>query len=149
MGVALAAARADASDLPALRVEIGRAAAALRSARPTAVNLAWAVDRMCAIADAHPGPGGALAADLAAAARAVHDDEVARCRAIGAHALPLMGRAARIMTVCNAGALATGGDGTAPGGVRAGRAGRLGARASRGRGKRGDNGRPQMLTPPA
>ncbi len=80
MGVALAAARADASDLPALRAEIGRAAAALRSARPTAVNLAWAVDRMCALADAHPGPGDALAAALADAARAVHDDEVARCQ---------------------------------------------------------------------
>ena len=118
MGVALAAARADASGLPALRVEIGRAAAALRSARPTAVNLAWAVDRMCAIADAHPGPGGALAAALAAAARAMHDDEVARCRAIGAHALVLMGRGARIMTICNAGALATGGYGTALGVVR-------------------------------
>ena len=119
MGVALAAARADASDLPALRVEIGRAAAALRSARPTAVNLAWAVDRMCAIADAHPGPGEDLVAGLAAAARAVHDDEVARCRAIGAHALVLMGRGARIMTICNAGALATGGYGTALGVVRA------------------------------
>ena len=108
-----------ATDLPALRAEIGRAAAALRSARPTAVNLAWAVDRMCAVADAHPGPGDALAAALAAAARAVHDDEVARCRAIGAHALPLMGRGARIMTICNAGALATGGYGTALGVVRA------------------------------
>jgi methylthioribose-1-phosphate isomerase len=118
MGVALAAAGADPSDLPGLRAEVGRAAAALRSARPTAVNLAWAVDRMCAVADAHPGPGDALAAALAAAARAVHDDEVARCRAIGAHALPLMGRGARIMTICNAGALATGGYGTALGVVR-------------------------------
>ena len=119
MGVALAAARADHSDLPAMRVEIGRAAAALRSARPTAVNLAWAVDRQCRLADAHPGPGPDLAQALADAARRVHDDEVARCRAIGAHALGLMGSGARIMTICNAGALATGGYGTALGVVRA------------------------------
>ena len=118
MGVALAAARAP-SGLPAMRAEIGRAAAGLRSARPTAVNLAWAVDRMTAVADAHPGPAPELVAALAAAARALHDDEVERCRRIGANALPLIGRGARILTHCNAGALATGGYGTALGVVRA------------------------------
>jgi methylthioribose-1-phosphate isomerase len=119
MGVALAAAGADHGDLPAMRVEIGRAAAALRSARPTAVNLAWAVDRQCRLSDAHPGPGPALAEALAGAARAIHADEVARCRRIGEHALPLVGRGARVLTHCNAGALATGGYGTALGVVRA------------------------------
>jgi methylthioribose-1-phosphate isomerase len=102
-----------------MRAEVARAAAALRAARPTAVNLAWAVDRMSALADAHPGPAPALAAALADAARAIHDDEVGRCRRIGAHALPLVGRGARILTHCNAGALATGGYGTALGVVRA------------------------------
>ena len=119
MGIALAAARADQDDLPAMRVEIGRAAAALRTARPTAVNLAWAVDHMCALADAHLGPGPDLARALAGAARGVHADEVARCEAIGAHGAGLLGRGARVMTVCNAGALATGGYGTALGVVRA------------------------------
>lgn len=119
MGVALAAARSDPDDLPAMRAEIARAAAALRSARPTAVNLAWAVDDQRRRADAHPGPGPDLARALADAARRIHDDEVQRCRRIGAHALALMGRGARILTHCNAGALATGGYGTALGVVRA------------------------------
>ena len=95
--------------------EVARAAAALRAARPTAVNLMWAVDAQTALAAAHPGPPEATAAALADAARRIHDDEVARCRAIGAHALALLGRGARIMTHCNAGALATGGYGTALG----------------------------------
>ena len=119
MGVALAAASAREADLPAARAEIARAAAALRAARPTAVNLAWAVDAQARLADSHPGPPAALAAVLADAARGLHDDEVERCRRIGAHALTLLGRGARIMTHCNAGALATGGYGTALGVVRA------------------------------
>jgi len=119
MGVALAAASVRDEAPPAGRAEIGRAAEALRAARPTAVNLAWAVDAQMRLADAHPGPPDALAGALADAARRLHDDEVARCRSIGAHALGLMGRGARIMTHCNAGALATGGYGTALGVVRA------------------------------
>ena len=119
MGVALAAASVRGADPAAGRAEIARAAEALRAARPTAVNLAWAVDAQMRLADAHPGPPGALADALADAARRLHDDEVDRCRRIGAHALGLMGRGARIMTHCNAGALATGGYGTALGVVRA------------------------------
>ena len=118
MGVALAAARADRSDLEAARAEIATAAAALRAARPTAVNLAWAVDAQERLAAAHPGPPPALAAALADAARALHADEVERCEAIGAHGASLLGRGARVMTICNAGALATGGYGTALGVVR-------------------------------
>jgi methylthioribose-1-phosphate isomerase len=119
MGVALAAEAASASDLAAARQEIARAGAALRAARPTAVNLAWAVDAQLRLAAAHPGPPAALAEALAGAARRLHEDEVERCRAIGRHALALMRPAARIMTHCNAGALATGGYGTALGVVRA------------------------------
>ena len=119
MGVALAAARADHGDLQAMRGEIARAGAALGSARPTAVNLAWAVDRQTRLADAHFGSADDLVRALADAANAIHDDEVARCQSIGAHALVLMGRGARILTHCNAGALATGGYGTALGVVRA------------------------------
>ena len=53
------------------------------------------------------------------AARAIHSDEVDRCMAIGRHSLALLTRGARILTHCNAGALATGGYGTALGVVRA------------------------------
>ncbi|MEW6582749.1 MAG: S-methyl-5-thioribose-1-phosphate isomerase [Actinomycetota bacterium] len=118
MGVALAAARGP-DDLDALRAEVARAARALREARPTAVNLAWAVDAQARLAASHPGPVDALRAALADAARRVHDDEVRRCERMGEHALPLITRGARILTHCNAGALATGGYGTALGVVRA------------------------------
>jgi methylthioribose-1-phosphate isomerase len=119
MGVALAALTGPADDLDALRAEVARAAAGLRAARPTAVNLAWAVDAQTRLAAAHPGPAAALAADLAEAARRLHDDEVGRCERIGRHALALVTRGARILTHCNTGALATGGYGTALGVVRA------------------------------
>ena len=58
MGVALAAQNGPHGDLAALREEVARAAAALRDARPTAVNLAWAVDAQARLAAAHPGPSG-------------------------------------------------------------------------------------------
>ncbi len=121
MGVALAAARAAAAagDEAAFRARVAADAAALRAARPTAVNLAWAVDAQTALLDGHPGPPAAAAAALADAARRIHDDEVERCRRIGEHARALLTRGARIMTHCNAGALATGGYGTALGVVRA------------------------------
>lgn len=113
MGVALAAAGGVDDD------ELRGACAALRAARPTAVNLSWAVDRMERIVAAHPDGGPARAEALANAARALHDDEVARCRRIGEHGRTLLHRGARILTHCNAGALATGGYGTALGIVRA------------------------------
>ncbi|MFN8110647.1 MAG: S-methyl-5-thioribose-1-phosphate isomerase [Thermoleophilia bacterium] len=119
MGVALAAQHADHDDPAAHRVAIEEAVAALRVARPTAVNLAWAVDRQRAIAEAHPGPTESLTADLRLFALRLHRAEVARCRAMGRHALPLVHRGARILTHCNAGALATGGYGSALGVVRA------------------------------
>jgi methylthioribose-1-phosphate isomerase len=119
MGVALAAQTAPAGDPAAHRAEVARAAEALREARPTAVNLAWAVDAQARLAREHPGPPAALAAALAAAARRVHEDEVRRCVRIGEHARALITRGASILTHCNAGALATGGYGTALGVVRA------------------------------
>ena len=118
MGVALAAMRGP-DELTALKAEIALAAHALREARPTAVNLAWAVDAQARRAERHPGPVQALRDDLAAEARRVHDDEVDRCERMGDHALALLTRGARILTHCNAGALATGGYGTALGVVRA------------------------------
>ncbi|MFP5380512.1 MAG: hypothetical protein ACLGHP_12345, partial [Vicinamibacteria bacterium] len=92
-----------------------RAAAALRAARPTAVNLAAAVDAQLARAQGHGGPPEALAADLADAARRLHALEVDRCERMGAHAARLITRGARILTHCNAGALATGSAGAGAG----------------------------------
>ena len=94
----------------ALAAELGEdlpgAAAALASARPTAVNLAWALEQM----GRDPTP---------ARARALHDEEVARCRAMAAHAAELFAPGTRALTHCNAGGLATGGYGSAVGALRA------------------------------
>ncbi len=121
LGVALAADRAAATTASRAEfdTEMARAITALREARPTAVNLAWAVDQMGGIVADHEGTPHEIAAELAVAARRIHTDEVDRCRAIGQHSLALLTRGARILTHCNAGALATGGYGTALGVVRA------------------------------
>lgn len=118
MGVALAA-RARAESGPAAqRAEVEAAAAALRVARPTAVNLASAVDAQAARAEACDGPPDERARLLEDAARALHAAEVRRCRAMGEHGAALLRRGAQVLTHCNAGGLATGGYGTALGVVR-------------------------------
>lgn len=80
----------------------------LRASRPTAVNLGWALDRM-AVARKAGRP-------LEAEARALHDDDIARNRRLGAHGAPLL--TGGVLTICNTGTLATGGHGTALGVVR-------------------------------
>jgi methylthioribose-1-phosphate isomerase len=105
---ALAADARHGADAPALR----EAAERLARARPTAVNLAWAVRRM----SARIGLG---AAALLAEAHAIRDEDEAACRRIGALGAPLLPPRARVLTHCNAGALATAGYGTALGVVRA------------------------------
>jgi methylthioribose-1-phosphate isomerase len=80
--------------------------AALAQSRPTAVNLFWALERM------------RNARDPAAEAIAIYEEDIAANRAIGAHGAALIPDGARVMTYCNAGALATAGYGTALGVVR-------------------------------
>jgi len=92
-GVALAATRGE---------DLDEADAVLRSSRPTAVNLAWALDEM----RRDPSPEHA---------RAIHRDEVERCRAMAAHAAELLAPGTQALTHCNAGGLATGGYGSAVG----------------------------------
>jgi methylthioribose-1-phosphate isomerase len=84
-----------------------RAAAVLAAARPTAVNLAWALQEVRA------------APDPAERARAIHREEVDRCRRMALHAAELIGPGSSALTHCNTGGLATGGYGTALGAVRA------------------------------
>src|SRR5262249_28991103 len=130
----------------------------LRRTRPTAVNLAWALERMARVAassvsalagqasalagqasalagqasalagqaSALAGQASALAGQadvesLASEARAIHREDVAACRAIGERGAEFVPDGATILTHCNAGALATGGYGTALGVVRAAR----------------------------
>jgi methylthioribose-1-phosphate isomerase len=96
---ALAAARGD--DL----VEADRV---LRASRPTAVNLAWALERM-------------RSEPTAEHARQIHRDEVVRCREMAVHAATLFEPGTRALTHCNAGGLATGGYGSAVGALIAAR----------------------------
>jgi methylthioribose-1-phosphate isomerase len=98
------------------RDQFQQACDGLAHARPTAVNLAWAIGRMREAAE--QSPDDQLAGRLADAARRLHADEVDRCRAIGDHGAALLPAAARVLTHCNAGALATGGYGTALGVIR-------------------------------
>ncbi len=115
MGLAAAAAveaRNDGLTLEWLEDAVVR----LAGARPTGINLAWAVDRMRA-AGRRAFTQGAAVDDVAATlhdeAQAIWDEDIAMCTAIGAAGTALVPRSATILTHCNAGALATGGMGTA------------------------------------
>ncbi len=85
------------------------------AARPTAVNLFWALERMRQAGAARRGekPPGAILEDLLAEARAIHDEDRQMCRAIGRHGAELLGDGQGILTHCNAGGLATADYGTA------------------------------------
>ena len=85
----------------------------IRATRPTAVNLPWAIDRMLAQATGEDGSPGEVLARLRAEATAIRDEDRAMCERIGRHGLPLIPDGARVLTHCNAGALATAGMGTA------------------------------------
>jgi methylthioribose-1-phosphate isomerase len=96
-GLALAALRGD---------DLDEAERILATSRPTAVNLPWALGRM----RAEPTPERA---------RALHEEEVERCRRMAAHAAELFQPGTKALTHCNAGGLATGGYGSAVGALRA------------------------------
>src|SRR2546425_1119725 len=85
----------------------------LVASRPTAVNLRWALERMTRGAATTPGDGAALWERLRAEATAIWEEDRAMCRRIGEAGLPLVPDGATVLTHCNAGALATGGIGTA------------------------------------
>ena len=95
--------------------DLDEAKAVLAASRPTAVNLFWALDRMARKAAACGGDPAALVEE----AVAIHREDVAMCKAMGAHGAQVVPDHARILTHCNAGALATGGYGTALGVIRA------------------------------
>jgi methylthioribose-1-phosphate isomerase len=103
----------------ALEARGGRAAEAalevLARSRPTAVNLFWALERMRKTLAARGA--GALEGE----ALAIFEEDLAANRAIGAQGAPLIAEGARVMTHCNAGALATAGHGTALGVLRSAR----------------------------
>jgi methylthioribose-1-phosphate isomerase len=118
-GVVLAARRSAATTGQALLADVETAIKGLAATRPTAVNLFWALERMRAVAIAlADGPVDATRARLAAEAEAILTQDLAANRALGDHGAALVPANARILTHCNAGALATAGYGTALGIVR-------------------------------
>jgi methylthioribose-1-phosphate isomerase len=118
-GMVLAAAEADGPPGPPFELAMAQASERLRRTRPTAVNLAWALDRMGSrVREVAACSTSERLARLAGEARAIHREDVAACRAIGALGATRVPDGATVLTHCNAGALATGGYGTALGVVR-------------------------------
>ncbi len=104
--------------------EAARAAFRLSGTRPTAVNLFWALNRMknaLARFTAVNSDGRALKEFLLEEAAAIHREDLEINRAIGRHGQSLLPQSCTVLTHCNAGALATGGYGTALGVIRAAR----------------------------
>jgi methylthioribose-1-phosphate isomerase len=85
----------------------------LAATRPTALNLRWALNRMARVASETTGEGAVLWERLHAEATAIWEEDRAMCRRIGEAGLPLVPDGTKVLTHCNAGALATGGIGTA------------------------------------
>jgi methylthioribose-1-phosphate isomerase len=115
-GMVLAAQQSQAETVPALREDVEAAAAVLRKARPTAVNLSWALDRVLARAnDLALGTVAEVREAVLAEAHAIAEAEREANFQIGRNALPLVPQGATFVHHCNTGPLATGERGTALG----------------------------------
>ncbi|HUS17564.1 MAG TPA: S-methyl-5-thioribose-1-phosphate isomerase [Chloroflexia bacterium] len=118
-GLALSAAGHVGDGVDAQRRALAADAALLRATRPTAVNLAWALDRQLALARDYRGTDAAeLAALLLDEAESIATADEAACRAMGAHGAMLVPEGGKVLTHCNAGSLATAAYGTALGVLR-------------------------------
>jgi methylthioribose-1-phosphate isomerase len=126
IGVAAALSLATLAGTGATAPRIRKAAALLRQARPTAVNLMWAMDRMIAVLDRLQETEERPAERLGAEAEAIFQEDVALCEDMARHGLTLFERKEAVLTHCNSGGLATVGVGTALGVIiRAFEAGRV------------------------
>jgi methylthioribose-1-phosphate isomerase len=122
MGLALGMRRSTATGTKQFTTEFQKMCDMMAATRPTAVNLFWAIERMKrTFAEAAHGGCSVdeLKQRLETEAQKIHDEDVASCRTMGAHGATLVPEDARILTHCNAGALATAGYGTALGVIRA------------------------------
>lgn len=113
MGLVAALLPSSEGSREAFDAALDRAAAAIASARPTAVNLAWAVNRVAASAHACAGSAADAIAAMRLEADAILAEDRAMCDSIGAHGAQFIADGTRVLTHCNAGALATAGIGTA------------------------------------
>ncbi len=120
-GLALGATQSVGMEPEAFDRQLEELAGMMANARPTAVNLRWAVERMKRAAARGRADGldnAAVAELLEAEAKLIHEEDLASCKAIGEHGAELVPDEATILTHCNAGGLATAGYGTALGVVR-------------------------------
>lgn len=118
-GLALAARELEGLRDAPLTEAMEERARVIGEARPTAVNLMWAIERMRPIWR-EPSAGPALYKRLLTEALAIHSEDIEMCRAMGRWGASLMSPETRALTHCNTGALATGGHGTALGVMREG-----------------------------
>ncbi len=119
-GLALAARQSNATTVDSLIADLKLAASVLKAARPTAVNLAWAVDRLTALATrSEVSSPDDLRALLLTEAQRIADDDVAINRRMAAHGAALIQDGDTVLHHCNTGALATVDYGTAIGVIRA------------------------------
>ena len=121
MGLALGVKQSQSTGTQKLAADFYKLCELMAATRPTAVNLFWAIERMKQSFAAGVTAGESveqLKARLVAESAAIHDEDIASCRAIGAYGASVVPDEARILTHCNAGALATAGYGTALGVIR-------------------------------
>ena len=122
MGIALGMRRSGATGTKQFTTEFQKTCDLMAGTRPTAVNLFWAIEKMKMVFAAAAQGGcsvGEIKQRLEAEARRIHDEDVESCKSMGALGAALVPQDARILTHCNAGALATAGYGTALGVIRA------------------------------
>ncbi|MFH1597380.1 MAG: S-methyl-5-thioribose-1-phosphate isomerase [Pseudomonadota bacterium] len=120
MGAALGALGLDTDDRRDFQTRFREICQEIATARPTAVNLFWALKRMEVVAQAHAGePVAALRERLVAEAQAMLKEDETTCRHLAQYGQVLIHNGQRLLTHCNTGALATGAYGTALGVMRA------------------------------
>src|SRR5580765_4972494 len=121
-GIAIGMRRSTATGTQKFTAEFQKTCDLMAATRPTAVNLFWAIDRMKRAfaegAQAGESPEE-IVARLEREAKAIHDEDVANCRTTGGFGAEIVKDGARVLTHCNAGALATAGYGSALGVIRA------------------------------
>jgi methylthioribose-1-phosphate isomerase len=116
-GMVLAARQAFQSNANQWRTSMQDNVQELRRSRPTAVNLFWAIERMLRLIESMPAEGDP-SEQLLEEAKAIHQEDIAANRTMGDLGAELISSGSRVITHCNAGALATGGYGTALGVIR-------------------------------
>src|SRR5688572_8651816 len=121
MGIALGMRNSKATGTQKFAAEFYKTCELMAATRPTAVNLFWAIERMKKALGAAVTDGASvdqIKDRLDREAQDIHDQDVASCRAMGTFGAEVVPAVARILTHCNAGALATAGYGTALGVIR-------------------------------